>query len=255
MAFLKIENKSIYYKFVNKNENTENKPIIIFLHDGLGSVAQWKDFPEILCKKLNVSGLLYDRYGHGKSEALQEKRDVFFLNAEAKFLAKFIEDLKIKNKIILFGHSDGATISLLFSGMYPQKIKAVISEAHHVVIEEMVQKGIIETVEDFKNGKLKSLLEKYHGDKTESMFYGWANIWLSNEAKKWTALDFLNNITAPVLAMQGNDDKFASIYQLKVIEFICPNEKETHLLENCKHIPHFQQQDKVIELTTNFLKL
>ena len=253
--FLQIKDKSIHYKFVQEKYFSENKPLILFLHEGLGSIAQWKNFPDILCEKLQLSGLLYDRYGHGKSSKLKEKRDMFFLHKEADFIPLILEKLDIKNELIIFGHSDGGTLSLLFAGKYPKKnIISVISEAHHVIIEEISKKGIQEAVKYYKSGMLKSLLEKYHKEKTETMFYGWADTWLSKDIDDWTGLDLLKQITIPVLSIQGKQDQYGSEYQLKAITDNCNGYTETHLLEECGHIPHLHQQDKVLEIIEKFIK-
>lgn len=254
MPFINLENKSIYYEFINQEARTDKKPTIIFLHNGLGSVESWKNFPKTVCKTLELPGFVYDRYGHGKSDELKEERDVFFINKETQFLKKLLEELKITGDKIIFGHSDGATISLLYAGLYPEKVKAVISEAHHVVIEEKSQEGVKKILEEFKEGDLKTKLEKYHGEKTETLFYSWAKTWISNEAKKWTALDVLKNIKAPVLSLQGENDEYGSVYQLKIIEFICPYDKEIHELSNCGHIPHSEKKEDVLKIVQNFLK-
>ena len=121
MSFIQINNKSIHYKLLSEEYFSSEIPIIIFLHEGLGSIPQWKKFPEELCAKLKLTGLIYDRYGHGKSSKLEEKRDDNFLHKEADFLLLMLEKLNIINEIILFGHSDGGTISLLFAGKYPKR--------------------------------------------------------------------------------------------------------------------------------------
>lgn len=250
--FIQINSKNIHYKIIKKKELKFNKPVIIFLHEGLGSILQWRNFPEKLCNILNLPGLLYDRYGHGKSDALVEKRDSNFLHKEADiFLPKIIKQLIPNKKYILFGHSDGGTLALIYAGKQPPNLIAAISEAHHVVLEEHSYIGVKKAVEAYKKGKLDAL-ELFHPNKKESMFYGWAETWL-NTSPDWNALDSLKNIKCPVLSIQGDNDQYGTKLQLDVLHKYCSEKVETCLIKNCGHIPHLEQQDIVIEKTKQFI--
>ena len=252
MPYLNIQDKVIYYEYINKSDLINNKPIIIFLHEGLGSIAQWKKFPKILCDTLKLPGFVYDRNGHGKSSFLKEKRNNLFLHSEANFLRHLINILEIKNDLILFGHSDGGTLAFIFANKYPELLKAIITEAHHVIVENITKKGINEAVKFYKSGILKSLLEKYHAGKTESMFYGWADTWLNMEIEKWSIIDLLKNISTPVLSIQGKNDNYGTEYQLDAVKNNCKGKTEIHLLDDCGHIPHLHQKDRVIEIIKGF---
>jgi pimeloyl-ACP methyl ester carboxylesterase len=252
-SFIEIENKQIYYNLICNGFLSDIKPIIVFLHEGLGCSELWKDFPELLCNKLGLAGLLYDRYGHGKSTGLQEERKLDFLHHEAEFfLPKLLDKLKINNKLILFGHSDGGTIALLYASLYPEKVIAVLTEAHHIVFEEISRKGIENAVKLYKSGWLKEKLIKYHGNNTESVFYGWSNIWTKPEIKNWTIEKEISKISCPVISIQGKDDEYGSEIQLYLLKKLCKSKTETHLLENCGHVPHLQSKEKVLDLLKNF---
>ena len=237
-----IANKrKIYYEFIDRDKLSDKTPLIIFLHEGLGSIPQWKDFPDMLCAKLNLPGLLYDRYGYGKSEALHEPRKLDYFNIEAfESLPALLRNLNIKNKLILFGHSDGATIAILFASKFQQRTVCIISEAAHVIYELVSVEGILETVKTFENGKLKELLHKFHGDKTESMFYGWSDVLLSSDFRQWSIEQILQGITVPVLVIQGGMDEYGSYEQVESIMNNVKGFSEFLLIENCGHIPHLQ---------------
>ncbi|MBN2662412.1 MAG: alpha/beta hydrolase [Bacteroidales bacterium] len=247
-----IKQKKIYYNFFNEN-TTSQKPIIVFLHEGLGCTEQWRGFPEYLCTKLNMPGLVYDRYGHGKSTELQEDRTINYLHEEAHFLNEFLQEIKIISPVILFGHSDGGTIALLHAAFYPQNVKKVITEAHHVLIEKESVEGVKLAKNAYENGRLKPALEIFHGSKTDSMFYGWANTWINADTSKYFLYDELKKIRCPVLAIQGENDQYGTYKQMQAIADYCTN-YELLWLKNCGHIPHADYKEEITQKTSDFLK-
>jgi pimeloyl-ACP methyl ester carboxylesterase len=252
---IEINKIHINYTFFNNELFNIEKPLLVFLHEGLGCIEMWGKFPKLLSDTLNLPALLYDRYGYGKSSKLKEKREIFYLHDEADFLKNLLKKLSIKNKIIIFGHSDGGTIALLYASKYPKNILAVITEAHHIIIEKESQAGIKIAVDAYENNNLRELLKRYHGDNVDTMFYGWANPWLTQEAEKYTLIDELTKIKAPVLSFQGEKDQYGTFTQLKVITDYCPNKQsEIHWLKNCGHNPHKEKTEFIIDKTTQFLK-
>lgn len=243
---------ALNYNWVNKTNDT--KRVVLFLHEALGSIGQWKDFPELLCKELHLPGIVYERQGHGKSPALTEKRRSDYLHKYAwnelpSFLEPLISTFEIE-EIILVGHSDGGTIALLHAAKFPEKIKAVITMAAHVINESETIAGIQPAVDAYQSGKLNGL-RKYHGEKTETLFYAWADIWRSPAFKNWDITQDIKSICAPVLAIQGSDDQYGTIEQL---ELIAKNTNaETTLIEDCEHHPHLEKSNTCIELIRNFM--
>lgn len=251
---IEINNIHINYSFLNKELLNTEKPLIVFLHEGLGCIEMWKNFPKLLSDELKLPALLYDRYGYGKSSKLREERDVYYLHDEADFLDELLKKMSISNKIIVFGHSDGGTIALLYASKYPKKILAAITEAHHIVIEKESQEGIKIAVDAYENTNLRELLKRYHGDNVDTMFYGWANTWLTQEAKKYTLTDELKKIEVPVLSFQGDNDQYGTFVQLKAIIENCLNKKsEIHYLKDCGHSPHKEKPYFIIDKTVEFL--
>jgi pimeloyl-ACP methyl ester carboxylesterase len=255
-----IEGRQINYEIINPEIYVISKPVLVFLHEGLGSIRQWKDFPQKLCDSLNLRGLIYDRYGYGLSDSLKEQRKTTFLHDEGLiFLPGLIANLKIKNKIILVGHSDGATIALIFASMHSDKLLCVISEAAHVMLEEISLTGIKKIKEEYQNSEsLRKMFLKYHPGKADKMFYGWVNTWLSPDFVSWNIEKLLNSITVPVLAIQGNQDEYGSYEQLASIKRNMSADAEILFIPDCGHTPHFQAQNiviyKMVTFVSNFMK-
>lgn len=248
-GFVKDGGQFWYYEMY-KAEQINNLPTIVLLHEGLGSTAQWKNWPKLLQEKLQMNILVYDRTGYGKSAPVPENYPFDYLRFEAKYvLPKILNQLAI-NTAHLFGHSDGSTISLLAAAYHPEKINSVISEAAHVIIEEVSVKGIRETRKIY-NQKLKRPLRKYHSDKTDWVFYHWADTWIKPQFKDWNMIEELQKIQCPVLAIQGRQDQYGSYEQLKVIQENC--QSKLLYLENCGHHPHFEHAETILMESESFL--
>jgi len=221
------------------------------LHAGLGSLELWHNFPQKLCERTGYSILLYSRYGYGKSEALTEKRATNYLHHEGqKVLPELLAHFGIKRPV-LFGHSDGATIALLYAAKYPACARALILEAPHVFVEEITIKGIIETREAYQSGVLAPRLKPHHLD-ADATFWGWNDIWLDPAFRSWNIETDLASIQCPVLVIQGEEDQYGTLAQLEAIEKQTPS-TELLVLSDCRHSPHSDQSALVLARTAEFL--
>ena len=246
-GYKNIKGQEIYYELYQKSEEAE---YLVFLHEGLGSVAQWKNWPEEFFELTSMNVLVYDRSGYGKSSPVAKEYPSDYVRYEAQtILPQLLEQLKIKS-CHLFGHSDGATMALLFAAYHPQKCLSVITEAAHVIIEDMSVEGI-RNIRAIYEEKIQKPLQKYHGDKTDWVFYHWADTWINPDFKSWNMNVELKQIQCPVLAIQGEDDEYGSLEQLNIIRDLCG--AEIHFLPRCGHAPHFQQIEIIKELTYDFL--
>jgi len=243
-----------YYTFLNEELLSTDRPLLVFLHEGLGSIAQWKDFPALLSEKVNCPALIFDRYGHGKSAKLKVPREMTFMHEQALlFLPELFTKLNLlQQRKILIGHSDGGSISIIHAGSFSENISGIITLAAHIFLEDISVQGIQEAVKAFEDGRLRDLLFKYHGENTDSMFYGWAHTWLKPEFKQWTIESFLPKIKAPFLAIQGNKDQYGSFAQLEGIKKQVAN-AQIELIADCGHIPHLQQKEKTLEVMSEFI--
>lgn len=231
----------------------EERPTLVFLHEALGSVGQWKSFPYELCKAAGCDGIVYDRKGHGKSSPMDASRTPDFYTEEAEqYLAGLLDALNI-HRPLLFGHSDGATIALKFASSFPDRPVAVISEAAHVIIEDITLEGIREARGLYERTDLGAKLSRYHGDKTDDVFRAWADTWLSPELASWDMLEDLHAVRCPVLIMQGADDQYGSRLQVDLIAEHVSGPSDIFWIENCGHVPHLEKRAVVIERMCEFI--
>ena len=192
-------------------------PPIVFLHDALGAVSLWRDLPEQICGALGREGLAFDRLGFGRSDPRPRPPDQRFLEIEStERLPDVLRQAGIARPV-LFGHSDGASIALLFAAAFPGIPAAVISIAAHVFIEEVTLAGIDETAEAWLKSDLPARLGRHHGEKAESVFRGWSETWRDPRFRLFSAVDAIRSIRCPVLVIQGERDEYGTIAQVEAI--------------------------------------
>lgn len=239
---------------IKRIDKYANKPTIIFLHDSLGCIELWRDFPEKLGELTQCNVLIYDRQGYGKSCPFSySKRDNKYLELEADILNALIDYWELK-EVLLFGHSDGGSIALIMAGKYGKKIKGIITEGAHIFVEDITINGIQEVIDFYKTTNLKSKLEKYHGTKTDEMFWAWASTWTSNDYNSWNIEPFLFNIQCPSLIIQGEDDEYGTLKQVNRIINATEGNSRKLVLSNIKHSPHKEAPQLLLEKTSNFIK-
>lgn len=249
-SYLKTENfGTIAYHTITIQESKE-APTLLFLHEALGSIAQWKDFPEQLCNRLQLNGIVIELNGYGFSDKNPNPRNEHYLHDMAwKQLPEIIAKLPIPGKLLLVGHSDGGTNALLYAQKFPEKIAGIVTMAAHVINEEETKAGIQPAIEAYEAGKLKAL-ETYHFEKTEKLFYDWAHTWRSSGFENWDIQKDIDTVTTPVLALQGDLDQYGTVKQLELIKQQCKGKVTTQLIIDCGHAPHIEQQAAVINHIT-----
>ena len=232
---------------------SEDRPTLIFLHDSLGCIELWRDFPQLVGEATRCNVLVYDRQGYGKSSPLGNiDRENNYLEVEADVLNELIEKLSIKSAI-LFGHSDGGSIALIAAAKYPEKIICVITEGAHIFVEDITLQGIKVAVEAYRTTNLHQKLTKYHSNKTDAVFWAWANTWLSEEFKPWTIEHFLPHIKCPVLVIQGEEDEYGSLAQVDGIISQIAGETQKYIIPLIGHTPHKEAKELVLAQTVAFI--
>mgnify|MGYP003575003963 CR=1 FL=1 len=245
-----INGDQLYIKW---NNDLKGRPTLVFLHDSLGSVQLWRDFPYELAEKTNCNVLVYDRLGYGKSAPMPtSKRDNNYLELQADVLAALINQLDIQDAI-LFGHSDGGSIALITAAKYPERVKAVVSEAGHLFVEEVTLKGIREAMEAYTTTDLKQKLEKYHGDKVETLFKAWTETWTSNHFKNWNIEHFLPKITCPILVIQGENDEYGTLRQVEQTVTHVSGPAQKFIMPNAGHTPHKEAKEPTLLKAAEFI--
>ena len=230
---------------------SERNPSIVFLHEGLGSVSLWRDFPARVAAATNCPAIVYSRKGYGNSEVVREPRDIRYMHEEAlDVLPEFLQKLGIKRPILL-GHSDGASIALIYAGTYDE-VEGLILLAPHVFVEPLTVAGIAEARERFKTTDLAEKLARHHKDSVAT-FRGWNDVWLHPDFLNWNIEEYLPRINCPILAIQGHDDEYGTLRQLQAIERQVHGPFEQVILDRCKHSPHRDQPDQVLAAITRFV--
>ncbi len=231
-----------------------SKPVIVFLHEGLGSISMWREFPERVVARACCSAIVYSRYGYGNSEVFHGERQVDYMHQEALLvLPELLRKLAVNNPILL-GHSDGGSIALIYAGTRVSKEspKALILLAPHVFVEDLTVQSIAAAKTAFETTDLAEKLARHHKDPAAT-FWGWNRIWLHPEFRNWDIEEFLPRIICPVLAIQGVQDEYGTFAQLDSIERLVPRGVERVKLENCRHSPHRDQKDRVVEAIGTFV--
>jgi len=227
-------------------------PTLVFLHEGLGSVSLWRDFPEALCRQTGCGGLVYSRWGHGNSDGLDRPRSVRFMHDEALIvLPQLLDALEIERPILI-GHSDGGSIALIFSGSRPENPAALILEAPHVFVEDLTVSSIAQLRDRYATTDLRTRLARHHAN-VDSLFRDWTDIWLSSEFRAWNIEESLPAVRARTLLIQGLDDEYGTSRQVDTIASGISAPSETLMLGACGHAPHIDQRTAVETAMARFI--
>lgn len=227
-------------------------PTLIFLHHALGSISTWRDFPERLCEATGLSGLLYDRRGHGRSSPFSARKNGHFLEEEATvFLPKLLQEEGIE-KPVLIGHSDGATIALLFEAHF-QQAAAIVNLAGHICNEEKTRQGIQEQAKILARPEMGEKLRRHHGTKADQLVEDWMRIWTAPGFSDWNISELLPRIQCPVLVVQGEEDEYATVNHFQEMVELPTGPSTGVLLPQTGHFPHFEKTKETIDLIHHFL--
>jgi pimeloyl-ACP methyl ester carboxylesterase len=253
MAMLELaEGGQLYYEWIAGGGEAAHRPVLVFVHEGLGCTAMWKDFPARLCALAGCDGLVYDRRGYGQSDALRGSRSVHYLHCYALEELPQVLALLEHRPYVLVGHSDGGSIALIHAADQPPGLLGVVTEAAHVFVEDVTLAGIRVAREAYDAGKLRGL-SRYHGEKTDQIFGAWADTWLRPAFSRWNIEYLLPSIACPVLALQGSGDQYGTEAQLDAIEAQAPRARKS-MLPGCGHTPHQEQPEAVLGAISEFLK-
>lgn len=224
----------------------------MFLHEGLGSLGLWRDFPDRLCASIGYAGLVYSRYGNGYSSVLEERRDVTYMHDEARIaLPRLLDELDIASPV-LYGQSDGASIALIFAAQYPGRARALVLEAPHAFVEALSIQSIAAIGETFRSGALRERMRKHHAD-VERTFFGWNDIWLDPKFASWRITELLPSIVAPALCIQGKDDEYGTLAQIDTIARSNGGRVDRVVLDACRHAPHRERPQFVAGMSARWL--
>ena len=235
------------------------RPLIVFLHEGLGSLAMWRDFPAQLCAAVGARGLVWSRPGYGRStpRAPEEAWDLDFMHRQAhEVMPALFEAVGLdaaQDRPWLFGHSDGGSIALLHAARFAGRVAGLVVMAPHILVEDVSVSSIERARVAYRDTDLRQRLARYHDD-PDSAFWGWNRVWLQPSFKAWSIEEEIAAIRCPLLAVQGLDDEYGTLEQIRGIARRVP---QTRLLElpDCGHSPHRDQPATLTRETAAFMAL
>jgi pimeloyl-ACP methyl ester carboxylesterase len=250
MPFIEIENRQIEYRTI---PGDGHKPWLVFLHEGLGSVSLWRDFPDKVARRLGCRALIYSRYGYGKSDGISGPRTITFMHDEANtVLPKLCAAFQISAPILI-GHSDGASIALIRAADVSANIPALVLMAPHVFVEPVSVASIARITETFETTDLRQRLSRHH-ERVDDAFMGWSRIWLSPAFRSWSLANEAQRLECPILLIQGTDDEYGTLAQIDAIEQIAKGPTQRVVLSPCGHAPHREQETAVMDAISGFFE-
>lgn len=225
---------------------------LVFLHEGLGCIEMWRDFPQKLCDATRCRGIVYDRTGYGRSTGWPSPPSVHYMEIEADIVLPRLLGVLGVEDCVLVGHSDGGTIALNYAAGDPEPLRAVVTLAAHAINEPICVEAIAKAREAFAEGDLRQRLARYHDD-VDGAFRLWSDAWLAPGFEPMDAGGRLPGVQVPVQAIQGEDDEYGSELQLGIIAGKVGGYCETRLVPGCGHSPHLQQPAYVLSEVTRFI--
>jgi len=232
----------------------EEAPTIVFLHEGLGCVAMWRDFPARLAAATSCSALVYSRSGYGRSDPCSLPRSIHFMHEEGQeTLPELLKQAGVQ-KCILIGHSDGGSIAIIYAGSVTAiPLLGLVTESAHVFCEEKTVHSIRKAKEMFKKGDLCQKLKKYHEDNIDCAFWGWNDVWLQPDFKNWNIEEYVPKIKVPMLVIQGENDEYGTFSQVDSIARLAGAKAEILMVSDCGHNPHQEQEVAVFQAMKDFI--
>lgn len=229
-----------------------DRPWLVFLHEGLGSVSLWRDFPDKVARLLGFRALIYSRQGYGQSDPLDAPRGVDFMHREALDVLPALLQAYGIERALLIGHSDGASIALIHAATFAETVEALVLMAPHVLVEAISQQSIARVTETYERGGLKARLTRHHAH-VDDAFLGWSRIWLDPRFRTWSLGAECQRLTVPTLLIQGEDDEYGTLAQIDAIEQAVPGPTTRLVLANCGHSPHRDQEPAVLDAVKRFI--
>lgn len=249
MQQAEIAGHRVEYRFI-PGEATAH-PTLVFLHEGLGCVALWRDFPDRVASRLNAPAMVYSRFGYGGSDSLVAKRTPNFMHEEAlEHLPRLLDALRLERPLLI-GHSDGASIALIHAAASQRDVAGLVLMAPHVFVEDVSLASIARIRDTYLATDLRSRLARYHA-RVDDAFLGWADAWLDPAFRDWSIEALAERIAVPVLIIQGVDDEYGTLAQIDRIAARVKGSIERIVLEACGHSPHRDQESAVLDAIAAF---
>ena len=252
MKFIDVGGHRIEYVRLLSAHPRAGAPAIVFLHEGLGSLSMWRDFPQQVADVTGCAAIVYSRLGYGRSDPITGKRSVRYMHDEALLSLPALLDALDVEAPIVSGHSDGASIALIHAGGTRRDVTALVLMAPHVMVEDISVASIAQAKVAYETTQLREKLGKYHAN-VDSAFRGWNDIWLDPAFRAWNIEEYLPGIRCPILAIQGEDDEYGTMEQVERIARAC-RDVDLVKLADCRHSPHRDQPAAVLNAVGEFVQ-
>jgi pimeloyl-ACP methyl ester carboxylesterase len=252
--FFEIDGDKLEYHLITPRQSRDTT--LVFLHEGLGCVTLWKDFPRRVAEATGYPTLAYSRAGYGGSTPCQRPRPITFMHDEGlKVLPKVFAAAGI-SQAILVGHSDGASIALINAGSdNDQRLRGLVLLAPHVFVEEELTVNSIRKAKSaYLATDLRQRLARYHGDNVDHTFLSWVDTWLDESFLAWNIEGFLPSISVPTLLIQGDEDNYGTLRQVEIINKHLPGGADMFILPGCGHAPFREYPSETLNAITAFLE-
>jgi len=249
-GFLRIGASDLEYRMIGPAP--ADAPTIVMLHEGLGSVGLWGDFPDRLQAATGAGVLAYSRAGYGASTKVTLPRPLDYMHIEALDILPKLLDATGFRRGLLLGHSDGASIAAIYAGgIQDHRVRGVAMIAPHFVVEDIGLAAIAETRKAYETADLKAKLARWHSD-VDNAFYGWNGAWLDPKFRSWDISEYLAYIRVPVAILQGADDQYGTIRQAEIAEQECYCPVEVTIIPGAGHSPHREAPEATLHAISEF---
>lgn len=252
-GFLDVRGQSLEYRWIAPA--AADRPVLVFLHEGLGCVALWKDFPDRLAAATGCGALVYSRLGYGRSSPVTVPRPLRYMHEEGlETLPALLAHLGL-DRVVLVGHSDGGSIALIHAGSgAAERVIGLVLAAPHVVNEDVSVASIARAADAYRDGDLRAKLQRLHGGNVDGAFWGWNRAWLDPGFRDWSIVEFLPGIAVPALVIQGRDDEYGSAVQYETIARQSGGPVDVLVLGRCGHSPHRDRADATLGAMERFIR-
>jgi pimeloyl-ACP methyl ester carboxylesterase len=250
-GFLTISDQRLEYRFIGPRP--DQAPTLVMLHEGLGCVGMWGDFPDKLQAATGLGVFVYSRAGYGQSSAVSLPRPLNFMHTEAQdTLPKILDAIDFQHGLLV-GHSDGASIAAIYAGSHQDhRVSGIVLIAPHFIVEDVTSAAIADMRKAYDTGDLRPRLARYHAD-VDATVHGWSDVWLKGDFRTWDLTEFLAYIRVPVLIVQGEGDQYGTVRQIEIAQEECYCPVEVALLPDAKHVPQREAPEATMKAVTEFI--
>jgi pimeloyl-ACP methyl ester carboxylesterase len=251
-GFLDLGDQRLEYRMIGPRP--EAAPTLVLLHEGLGCVGMWGDFPEKLQAATGAGVFVYSREGYGQSSPAKLPRSLFFMHDEArKTLPRLLDAIGFQRGLLV-GHSDGASIAAIYGGsVQDHRVSGLVLMAPHFIVEDVTSASIAEMRKTYETTDLRARLARYHAD-VDATVRGWSDVWLENDFQKWDLTEDLAYIRVPVLIIQGENDQYGTVRQVEIAQEECYCPVEVLMLPNCRHVPFREAPEPTLSAIVDFTR-